>query len=340
MLEEASDAGRGHGAALPQVAVAIAKAGGGRGVLRDVRSLAGAFGCAVAIACGPTTTTPQRHEPVLPARGCGDVGMRCAELAFETPRGRVAVPVVRAQQGAHVVHFVVDTGADTHVLAPEAARRLGLSVREASRAGGASDQLADVDLVLDGGWRVPQRSVVIFDLSHTDLAAMQIDGVLSPQLLASEREDVVVEIEKRRMRLAAPAATDDTAGLSLGTAEACLPTTDFPTRMYRVHGDLGRGDEPRLTSGVALKLDTGRRSTVLFSNVPGVSLVLEPEDRAGGHVPGVLRIGDVTMQGPLPLIERAAFTACRSDGLLGLDVLAPCTIVLGVTGGSVRCPTR
>ncbi len=249
------------------------------------------------------------------------------------------IPLVHVRVNDHDALFAVDSGADTHVVTRTFARSLGMTPHDLVLDGDAVPVVDGVDTVLDGGWRVPQHSMLSIDLPpRMGVEANGIAGILSPQLLARDGEDVVVDVSRRTMTTvsAGDLASRLGAGVTLGL-DACTPTAAFPSRSYRMRV-LIEG-EP-----FALKVDTGRANSALFAErvadvVPGVAG--ERVD-VGFVLPSRDGKGDLRGGGKVYLSSDhvSPSAACKYDGVVGLDVLHRCVLAFGVRDGVATCKAR
>ncbi len=290
----------------------------------------------IGFGCVPRTI----NETPLPA---------AVPLRFATPGATLERPAVHATVNGQAAYLIVDTGADAHALSREFVERAGWPVRRyqyegPDRAERADHNLItlveDATLVLEGGWTAPQQTFAVIDVP--ELYQAEIAGILSPQLLAREAAPVLLDLPRAIMTLIDPAAAraQERSGVRLGargTSESCAPTQDFPSRSYAgVAGSVRIGDSP-LATPVTLKPDTGRRTTVIFGNRSSVRLS-DPAVADAREVWVSLVLGDVAMEGTVEVYTGRRLSPCPLyDGLLGMDVLGACRLVLGRKSMFARC---
>jgi hypothetical protein len=245
--------------------------------------------------------------------------------------------------------LVADTGADTHALSRELVDGLGLPTREVIYEGPfpadtpADNVLVfvdDLEITLEDGHTLPQRTFVVIDFpDRSGVRVTGVDGVLAPQLLATDETTVILDLPGARMRAArAPDVPAIAAEESLGVASGCDDRVDaIPMRGYRLPAAL-RAEGATEETPITLKPDTGRHQTVLFQNRGWVHLALEPAVVSSDHTRVSLGLGDfdVALTAGLGL-GRAGPQQCSYDGLLGLDVLRRCVVVLRPDDAGFRC---
>jgi hypothetical protein len=240
--------------------------------------------------------------------------------------------------------FVFDTGAAAHTFArwfvESAALAIdssytGLTARDAT---GSSVQLLVVHgLVgrLEGGESLPIGTGVVAGFPAA-FAAAQIGGLLNPQLLAQAATAVVLDLRVPELRI----EPFDRAVRRLGATvldeeelEVCVSdSAAIPNRVFAIR--VRNGDRDGW-----LKLDTGADVTSISK---GSSLIEGVELESGGTTMGVagqLRRYDLARDLVLgfaghtvmtsPQVVELTHGACGNDGLLGLDAVGRCALVLG-----------
>lgn len=304
--------------------------------------------CVALVGCGATLGTHDAHT----AR---DADARTTLALRQSPTGlRVEV---QGRLGNTPLAWVVDTGSSGHAMTTALAQQRGLFPQAGPLAPLRSGSLT---IDWDGRLTVPV-SIAVFDRGPAwtgpiptrwddSLDEEGIAGILSPQRMAS---DGAIELDLRHGAL-----------FRLGKTAASTARDEVTQRGARLTScpDRGGGFVPLATVNVdgrevSFIVDTGSPVTSLFADTAaGVSATM----RTTGHVrvrdawgpgteadlalvPGAkvevagsaqsLRV--VVMARP----ERAEPFACHPDGLLGMDVLRACTLVLDATGGAVACET-
>jgi len=263
-------------------------------------------------------------------------------------RKHVDLPILIVRVNGRPCWLLLDTGASTHVLSQRLIRALGLSP---SRDGFGKDHLGNdfaagmvegVTIESEGWALVDHGPVGTADLSGT-LEELGIDGLLSPQMLAPAGESVVLDLaggllwtaphvdaeaqfRGKRLRLTPP------------WPRICTRSARSPFQLYVL---------PAIIEGTAqsLLIDTGATHTNLsLSALQGTRLVPSASGRgraAAGRGQRLraadLRIGRLQASRDIPLVPGSPNVACRYDGVLGLDILSTCTLVLNPSQAGIGC---
>lgn len=253
--------------------------------------------------------------------------------------------------GGHAAWFVFDTGAGAHTLASWFVDRAGLQLESADglTAQDATGTEVAVQRIpaqhaesLDGHRFVVADAIVARFPPHFEEAA--VGGLLNPQLLATPERATVLDLRSSELRAepyaqavrrlgAVPVASED---LELCTqAEAPVPNLLYALRVRSQNGEAW------------LKLDTGANITVFRAGSPITQgLPLE----SGGETMGVagrrqpyqlareVRLSFVGHETTLNahVVESTA-EGCGKDGLLGLDALSSCALILGPDSLAFAC---
>jgi predicted aspartyl protease len=257
-------------------------------------------------------------------------------------------PLLRATIGGRRVWLIVDTGASVHTVASWLVSAARLPTRDSTAAvtgsTGTEQPVRVFEAVrarLEDGrtLSIPEGVVVDFPPIFQE---HEIGGLLSPQLLTT-RDAVVLD-------LTAPSITFESFATATarvregGAAEvrACHNAASrFRNRLYAV---------PVTADGVqaTLLVDTGATGTVAALE-SGIAKRLEAQSVSGATTQGVGGVATSSRRIPnvaltvdrtttvLDLTIGAVAGACGSDGLLGMDVLKRCVLVLGEPGFSWSC---
>ena len=291
----------------------------------------------------PRVATAARSEPRAPLR-------RRAELRYDLVGRAFPLPVVKATIGGRPTLMLVDTGANVHVVAGWLARRLGLPMKKLGDVG--SDHVGKAittwrvegpasALAIDGWGPVAATSLVVTEVPEA-IEKMGIGGIVSPQRLADEGDAVLLDLYRGELR----AAWWDAAERELGASGTALVA---PGKQHACEepDDTGAGVSyvlPVKVEGhvVSLLLDTGAYRSDVFASSPAGQKLLprsvtdsEPVYAASGRVisrklrDARIVTGDVSVVGDVGLIQGAADDACPRDGVLAMDVLRACTLLLG-----------
>lgn len=238
---------------------------------------------------------------------------------------------MRARVNGRGAYFLVDSGADTHVLTATFVRSIGVAPHEVLD----DVPVAAVDVRLPGDWRIPQRDIPVLDFPpRAGIEKNGIAGMLSPQLLARDGFDAVVDVPGKRLTLAPTRERSRLHGVTFALT-ACTPWDALPTRHYTLHALVG--GQP-----VVLEVDTGRATTALYFERVGKALHLSSPDEplsAELEIPASSPNGAFIGFGSFVIATDhfAPDKRCVADGLLALDVLRNCVLALGTHDGVAVC---
>jgi predicted aspartyl protease len=290
----------------------------------------------------PRVATAQSTGPRAPVQ-------RRAPLRFELGGRAFPLPVVRATVAGHPTMLLVDTGANVHVVAGWLARKLALPLEKLGDVG--SDHVGKTittwrskaaPLALEGWGPVGTSSVIVTEIPEA-IEKLGIGGIVSPQKLGDEGDAVVLDLYRGELRAAwwddavkELAAGPGASFVTEGRQRACEePDASGPGIAYVVPATIDG-------QSAALLVDTGaHRSDVFASSAPGQKLAprsvtdIEPVYTASGKVSARklqgARIvsGGFSVVGDVGLIQGSADSGCPRDGVLAMDVLRACTLVLG-----------
>lgn len=317
--------------------------------LREHLAAAALVGCAAAsLSCGDRGGRPAEG----PARAIEidlDTGRvvqgRRVGLLFEI-RGRAfPSPLVKAKVNDVPALFMVDTGANCHMLTGWFARKAGVSAsaipdKGTDHAGKTIEtRLAEhVKIgILDWG-ELPEGPVPVVEVPDI-LERLGIGGFVSPQQLATDELSVVLDLDGGVMHVA-KAGSEATLlpgrKLGDGAARACLDdASPLKNKSYVVRGTADG-------KAVDLLVDTGAGTTdILSSSGAGKALITRAGDTkddvyaASGKVKprtvkGVkVALGEVTTTLDVSLLPGEKDEFCPRDGVVGMDLLKHCTLIFG-----------
>lgn len=263
-------------------------------------------------------------------------------------------PVVRATIAGHTGLFLIDTGAGVHTLADWFVNTAKISTSPvASTVTGSTGNVSRIRVArsVKGQWddgtalELPEATVVQFPpifQSHN------LAGLLSPQLLAPTGQAAVLDLTQPSLRVQTYVETESRVPYTSATApspsrsEACLnPESSFTNRLYPVSVSVDQ------IAGSML-LDTGATLTV-FSDESAIARKIEQRSVPGASTQGIggvrqaqrtvrnlhLRRGNsvVTLN---PAIGDSG-SRCGPDGVLGMDALRSCILILGHDSLSLSC---
>ena len=280
----------------------------------------------------PTRALPIRYEEALARRG------------FPSPVLRVTVNGVTGW-------VLVDTGAGIHTLAAWFVEKAGL-VPDASltdRVGGrdASGErvflrfLDDVRLTLDGPQALSLGVSAVADFP-AEFESARVAGLISPQSLLRDGERLILDLRSPSLRMEATGQRAD-ADEPGDRMDACSArTAQVPSLLFAVQVAV-EGRPARLL------VDTGASATRLAGDASAA--IGLPRDAARDHlgVGGVREAMSVARGVPVRVggLEQVvdvaiggATAGCGGDGLLGIDVLRQCRLVLTASAGRVECGSR
>ena len=295
-------------------------------------------------------SVPVRPETVAARDG------RAVTLHFDLNGQSFPLPLVHGTVGGEPVWMLVDTGANSHVIAGWIARKLGMPLRPlgpigSDHAGRAVSAYAGLrpQASIDGWGPIDAGPILVADVPEP-IAGMGIGAFISPQALSREGEAIVLDLAKHEMHAApwadAVRSLDARGGVSITPAGA---------RICRDDTSLIRGLAfilPAEVDGhkVSLLLDTGAHHTDLLTpSRAGTSLAgrssasKEQMYAASGLVKtrtvhgARVKLGAWSVTTDVDLVPGTADRACPRDGAVSMDALAGCTLLLGRTTLLGRC---
>jgi len=337
--------------ALPVVLLALSACGGapGEGPVDPSAAMGmpGPHGPIVA-ATVPGASTATAQEP-LP-------GPHRATLRFELNGRKFPLPLVHGSVAGEPVWMLVDTGANSHVIASWVARKVGLPMRALGDVGsdhtGRAVSAYTVEhpgVVLDEWGALPDAPMLVTDVPEP-IERIGIGAFVSPQWLAAAGEATVLDFGAREMRSAAwddaTAALDALAGHDIAPhgARLCRDEASAIKGLAFVlpasvdgHGvdllvDTGAHRTDLLTTSRAGKVLAGRATPSREQMYAASGLVKTSLVRAAA-----LRIGDWSLTADIDLVPGVADPVCPRDGVVSMDALQGCTLVLSRKGLRGRC---
>jgi predicted aspartyl protease len=271
---------------------------------------------------------PAEH-PIAAGGGCGTV--RLGEATVATLRN---APIVTLSANGVPVTVVIDTGAETTILTPAVAQRIGaqrpqIEFQRQLRGIGGTLPTTEVELrsFTVGGVPIPWRRVRVAPINVVSVFSGPLDGVLGTDSLSSF--DVDLDLPGHRMALyekqtcqgARPAWTEPYARIGAGRSKG--DHLFFPVQL-----------DGRRTDAF---VDTGSQFTVLSTRAAlalGVSAAVLARDRvatvrgaaaeqlaAHVHRFAQLEIGTETIRNPEIIVTDVRLS--DADLVLGIDFLRP-----------------
>lgn len=320
-------------------------------------------------ACGGAPSRPApapRAQPIVAAtvpsaapavsREEAAPGHRRVALRFELNGRKFPLPVVHGTIAGQPVWMLVDTGANSHVIASWVARRAKLPMRALGDVGsdhtGRAVSAYSVEhpgVVIDDWGPLADGPTLVTDVPEP-IARLGIGAFVSPQRLAGDGEGVVLDLAAREMWT----APWDEARRALEER----PGVELAPRGVRVCEDDGsaiRGLAFVLPASIdghlaELLLDTGaHRTDLLTTSRPGRLLAARarPSREAMYAASGLVkarvvhaarvRIGELALRADVDLVPGVADPVCPRDGALSMDALGSCTLLFSQKTVRGRC---
>lgn len=320
-----------------------------------------AVACGGAAATRPVPATSASPSPTLAvatgaAKASPPTGGRRVTLRYELHGKSFPLPLVHGTVAGAPTWMLVDTGANSNVIAAWLARQVGLPLKKLGDLG------ADHAGRTIATYRVDHAAVTIDEwgaLADIPLLATEVPTMLeelgigmfvSPQrLVEGDGGSVVLDFPVGEMR----AAHYDEAVHKLGRHGTSLAPNggrvceDDATPIQGLAFVLPATVEGR---GADLLVDTGAQRTDLLANsAAGKALASrsiankEQLYAASGRMMARLvrgatvSVGDYAVHADIDLIPGAADPFCPRDGVVSMDVLRSCVLVLGKTSMAGRC---
>jgi predicted aspartyl protease len=298
---------------------------------------------------GSAAITPRTQAPV-------PVGPRRVALQFDLDGRKSPLPLVHGTVAGEPVWMVVDTGATSHVIASWLARKMRLPMHALGEVG--SDHTGRAVAVytvespgvrIDGWGALAGGPMLVSDLPEP-FEGIGIGVSLSPQWLGTAADAVVLDLPHHEMRTAPWAQ----AVMALQGAPG-REIARRPARLCRDTASAIQGLEfvlPASIDGhaVDLLLDTGAERTDLLSPTRVGRIVAgrarpseEPVYAAAGRVKTRLvqaaqvKIGDWSLTTDIDLVPGVSDPTCPRDGVVSMDALSTCTLLLGRQQLRGRC---
>jgi predicted aspartyl protease len=335
---------------------------GPRACVTLLLSLAGCGGAAASPAARPAVPSASlaAYVPVSAAAPAGTTDAplppRRASLKFELNGRKFPLPLVHATVGGEPVWLLVDTGANSHVIASWVAKKAGMTMRPLGDVGsdhtGRAVTAYTVDhpaVVIDEWGPLPDAPMLVTDVPEP-IARIGIGGFVSPQWLAAEGEGLLMDLPAHELR-SAPWA-DALAELQQRKGQDVAPNG---ARLCEDTGSSIKGLAFVLPAsvdghGVDLLLDTGAHRTDLLTTSKAGRLLAgrarpskEQMYAASGLVKTSLvraaevKIGQWTITSDIDLVPGVADPVCPRDGVVSMDALESCTLLLGRKAMLGRC---
>ncbi|HXU31510.1 MAG TPA: aspartyl protease family protein [Thermoanaerobaculia bacterium] len=293
------------------------------------------------------------QEPAPPPKPCDGVRPASASIPLRYDERLVAAgfpsPAVRLTIGGRSAWFLVDSGAGVSTFAAWFVKNAGLStVETATTMRDASGRAVPLRVVRGVAGTLPDGSTLKIEAAGiADFPPLfetnELGGLLSPQLLAPNGLAAVLDLRVPELRF----EPFENALARLGAtrvpeAKICeVAGADLANRLYAVPATVGGTSTILLLDSGATDSELQRDSAVARSlsdrttsggRTMGISGGEEKRLRAAGTAVGFagrLRTLDVSIG--------AATSPCAPDGLLGIDALRSCALVLGAKEVGMVC---
>jgi gag-polyprotein putative aspartyl protease len=252
--------------------------------------------------------------------------------------------------------MLVDTGANSHVVAGWLARKLALPMKKLGDIGTdhvgksiSTYRIDKLDMAIDDWGPLSTTTVLATEVPEV-IEKLGIGAFISPQRLDDAGDAVVLDLAKGEIRSAWWDEAD--YELSAGGTPLVLPDqgraceeNDGPVKglAFVVPATVE-------THKVQLLVDTGaQHSDVFTTSAAGQKLASqstpnrEPMYTASGKISARklkgarVTTGSFNVSADVDLIQGAADSSCPRDGVLAMDVLRSCTLLLGRTRVHGRC---
>jgi predicted aspartyl protease len=284
------------------------------------------------------------------------VGRRRVALQFDLDGRRSPLPLVHGTVAGEPVWMVVDTGATSHVIASWLARKVRLPMHALGEVGsdhtGRAVTVYTVEnpgVSIDGWGALAGGPMLVSDMPEP-FEGIGIGVSLSPQWLGTSDDAVVLDLPHHEMRTApwaeAVKALEGAPGREIARR---------PARLCRDTGSAIQGLEFVLPAsidghGVDLLLDTGAERTDLLTPTRVGRIVAgrarpsqEQVYAAAGRVKTRLvqaaevKIGEWSLTTDIDLVPGVSDPMCPRDGVVSMDALSTCTLLLGRKQLRGRC---
>ncbi|MBX3206508.1 MAG: aspartyl protease family protein [Labilithrix sp.] len=321
----------------------------------------GVTACGGAESAGPPAARPAAKggKARLATATPGENGKgltRRAPLRYEI-RGRpFPLPVVSGTIAGQPVLMLVDSGANSHVLAGWLARKLSLPMKKLGDIGtdhvGQSISTYRVDklaMTIDEWGPLSATTALATEVPEV-IEKLGIGAFISPQRLDEEGDAVVLDLAKGEMR----SAWWDDAYYELSAEGAALVKPEEARVCAESDGPVkGLAFVVPATidsQKVELLVDTGaQHSDVFTTSTAGKKLASQSAPNkeamytASGKISARklkgmrLAAGAFAVTADVDLIQGAADSSCPRDGVLAMDMLRSCALLLGRSRIHGRC---
>ena len=280
---------------------------------------------------------------------------RTASMKFEL-RGRFfPLPLVHGTIGGQPAWMLVDTGANSHVIASWLAKKAGLALKPLGDVGTdhtgksvATFSVEHPNVAIDAWGTLDDGPMLVTEIPEP-IEKLGIGAFISPQWLGAKGEAIVIDFVAKELR------SMPYADAIARVAARGKPLVPSGGRICEDTGSAIKGLAfviPGVIDGqpVDLLLDTGaHRTDLLTSAKAGQKLAprsvpnAEQMYAASGLVKTRLvkgaqvKVGEWSITADVDLIPGSADPVCPRDGVVSMDVLKSCVLVLGKKEMTGRC---
>jgi predicted aspartyl protease len=269
------------------------------------------------------------------------------------------LPLVHGTIAGTPTWMLVDTGANSHVVAGWLARQVGLSLKK----------LGDLGADHAG------RTIATYRVDHPQMTIDEWGAVADGPMLATEVPPLIEELGIGAFVSPQELASGDGGAVVLDFPDGEMHAAQYDDAVHKLghrggsispNGGRVCEDDASPIQGLAfvlpasiegrpvdLLVDTGaQRSDLLATSVAGKALApksianKEQLYAASGRMTSrtvkaaTVAVGDFAVHADIDLIPGAADPYCPRDGVVSMDVLRACVIVLGKTAMTGRCGVR
>jgi len=295
----------------------------------------------LAAACGPSSSGGAKTAQNQPASDPKQ--LKKVDLEFSIGGKPFPLPIVHGSVAGVATLILVDTGANSHVIAGWLARKAQLTTLRLGEVGvdHAGRQIetrraTHPNVKIDNWGELPDEPILVTDMPDA-VAKLGIGAFLSPQQLTSEDVNVVLDFPHDEMREVRRGDSVDAPGnaLALDPPHACLDdASDVKGLLFVIAAKVEGAD-------AMLLLDTGAHHSDMFAtSKPGKAILPRSQPRgeavyaASGKMTSrtvknaKLQIGALEVSRDFDLIPGQQDQFCPRDGVLAMDVLKQCVLVL------------
>ena len=282
---------------------------------------------------------------------------RRVPLVFELRGQECPLPLVHGSVGGVPTWMLIDTGANSHVIAGWLARKAKLATHDVGDQGtdhvGRTISTSRVDkhgMTIDGWGPLREGPTLVAEIPEP-VARLGIGAFISPQQLGEGGGAVVLDLAHAEMRREEARTARELVGTRgvelLGGAAAARACEDDDSPIKGLAFVVPASVEG---TSVSLLLDTGAHHSDLLAGASVARRFLgrtvankEQVYAASGRITtrtlrrAKLRVGSYATITDVEVIPGQSDTSCPRDGVLAMDVLRSCVLVLDRTNVYGRC---